>query len=170
VNVLGIDPSITATGIAVGNTLSVVGGDAILSDYRLERIHAVVADIARTHGVDLAVLEDLPTHAHGAGTTGMVQGVIRLALLSARVPYATVPPSVLKKFATGRGNADKSDLRMALFQRTGLDERNDNKVDAWWLRAAGMQYLGQPVVNLPAAQVSALDKVKWPALTEEQVS
>ena len=35
------------------------------------------------------------------------------------------------------------------------------------LRAAGMQALGSPVVELPAAQVDALSKVEWPRLVRE---
>jgi Holliday junction resolvasome RuvABC endonuclease subunit len=165
VNVLGIDPSITATGLAVStDVLTVVGGHAKDGDERLATIHQAVTNLAQRWHVDLAVLEDLPTHAHGAGLTGMVQGVVRHALLTIGVPYATVPAATLKKFATGRGTADKADMRMALYKRLWLDEANDNKVDALWLWAAGKQHLGEPIVQLPASQVAALDKVKWPAL------
>jgi Holliday junction resolvasome RuvABC endonuclease subunit len=167
VRVIGIDPSITATAIAhTDGTLTVVGGAASLGDRRLSAIHEAITAACIPAWPDLAVMEDLPTHAHGAGVTGMVQGVIRLALLTIGVPYVTVPPATLKKYATGRGGADKADMRMALYQRAGLDERNDNKVDAWWLRAAGLEHLGQPAVKLPAAQVAALGKVAWPLLEE----
>lgn len=32
-----------------------------------------------------------------------------------------------------------------------------------WLRAAGMHHLGCPIVDVPAAQAAALEKVEWPA-------
>lgn len=161
--VLGIDPSLTATGIAYPDgTLTTIGGDAKHGDHRLTRIYQAVATAAVT-GADLAVLEDLPTHAHGAGITGMAQGVIRLALQTSSVPYVTVAAATLKKYATGSGAATKADMRMALFKRATLDVRDDNQCDAWWLRAMGMQHLGQPLLVLPATHLAAMTKVAWPA-------
>jgi Holliday junction resolvasome RuvABC endonuclease subunit len=161
--VIGVDPSISATGLALSDgSLITVGGKADRGDERLLDIACLLATaISRA---DLVVMEDLPTHAHGAGITGMVQGVVRLMCLRASVPYVLIPPATLKKFATGRGNATKPDMRMELFQRTGVDVRDDNQCDAWWLRAAGLQHLGQPVVEMPAAHVKALSAVTWPTL------
>ena len=159
--VVGVDPSISATGLALSDgSLQTVGGKPERGDHRLLDIACAVGTaISRAH---LVVLEDLPTHAHGAGITGMASGVVRLMCLRASVPYVLLPPATLKKYATGRGNADKGDMRMALFQRTGVDVRDDNQVDALWLRYAGLQALGCPEVSLPAAQVRALSAVTWP--------
>jgi Holliday junction resolvasome RuvABC endonuclease subunit len=169
--VLGLDLSLTATGIATwdGQPLSTLRTVAAEGDKRLRRIMVTVRAEAYDHVADepieLAVIEDLPTHAHSAGITGMVHGAVRVALMERGVPYALVPPATLKKYATGRGNATKPDMRMALYQRTGLDIRDDNQVDAWWLRAAGLDHLGHPLVALPAAQRAALAKVAWPEVT-----
>lgn len=159
--VVGLDPSLTATGIAAADgALSTVGGDAKVGDRRLARIADAVAAVVAE--ADLVVLELLPQHMKSAGITGMAQGVIRLALVNAGIPYVSLQPSLLKRFATGSGNAMKTDMRMELYKRTGVDLRDDNQVDAWWLRAAGLQHLGEPAVSLPAAQVAVLDKVNWP--------
>lgn len=161
--VVGIDPSLTATGLALPDGgLTVVGGAADLGDERLVVIHRAVADACTRHRPVLAVIEDLPKHAHGAGLTGMVQGVVRLALRQAGVPYARMVAATLKKYATGDGGAVKPDMRMALYKRTGIDERNEDKVDAWWLRHAGLDWLGRPVVELPKQQRAALTRVTWP--------
>lgn len=161
--VIGIDPSLSETGIATPHETYTVPTKA--SDpARLAVIHTA-AKVAATPrgGCDLAVIEDLPTHAHGAGLTGMAQGVIRLALIEAEVPYVTVPAATLKKFASGKGNATKADMRMELFKRTGLDLRNDNEVDAWWLRQIGLHLLGHPdALALPKTHIDALTKVKTP--------
>ena len=63
--------------------------------------------------------------------------MIRLALIESEVPYVTIAPATLKKYATGKGNATKADMRMAWFQRTGEDVRDDDAVDALWLRQIG---------------------------------
>lgn len=163
--VLGLDLSIAATGWQVAGRGGVLPLPARQGDRRLVTIEQhVLHQIATLGGVDLVVIEDLPTHAHGAGITGMVHGAVRAALIHISAPYALVTPATLKKYATGRGNAPKPDLRMELYKRTGLDHADDNHVDAWWLWHAGMDYLGHAVVELPAAQRDALGKVAWPEM------
>ena len=157
--VIGIDPSLTATGIAwTATALETVTGRT--GDGRL--MHLYTRLLMVDSRVKLAVVEDLPTHAHGAGLTGMAQGVVRLALLYNGVPYVLVPAASLKKFATGKGNATKADMRMAWFKRTDMDVRDDNQVDAAWLREMGLHHLGTPTFALPAAQTDVLGKVNWP--------
>lgn len=160
--VIGIDPSLTGTGITIGDTRLTVHTDSSEPDgARLARIYGTVVascDISTR----LAIIEDLPTHGMGAGKTGMAQGVVRLALHAAHVPYVSVPPATLKKYATGSGNAGKADMRMALYQRAGLDLRDDNQADAYWLMALGYQLLDQPLIAVPAAQVKALAKLRLP--------
>lgn len=151
---IGIDPSLDGTGLAHGDELLTVHGTG---DERLQLIYRAV--VAATRGARLAVVEDLPTHGMGAGKTGMAQGVVRLALLHECLPYVLVPPATLKKYATGRGNATKPDMRVELLKRTGLDVRDDNQVDAWWLRALGMELSGEPLLTMPAVNRAALAKL-----------
>lgn len=158
--VVGLDLSITATGVARkdGTTFTIRPG---AGDRRLVEIRDGVC-LALEGGCDLVVIEDLPTNAKSAGITGMVHGAVRAALIMWCVPYVLVTPATLKKYATGRGNADKTAMTMALFKRTGLELADDNQVDAAWLRFAGLQLLGEPAVDLPAAQVAALEVIQWP--------
>jgi Holliday junction resolvasome RuvABC endonuclease subunit len=156
--VVGIDPSLTGTGIAHSTATLTIRGEG---DDRLRLIHAAVSEWAA--GCVIAVIEDLPTHGMGAGKTGMAQGVVRLACLEVGTPYALVTPSTLKKFATGKGNATKPDMRMALYRRAGVDLRDDNQVDAWWLHQIGLHHLGSPdALPLPKSHLVALDKIIWP--------
>jgi hypothetical protein len=165
--VMGLDLSIAATGWQVAGRGGVLPLLARLGDSRLVSIEDhVVEQIRILGGVDLVVIEDLPTHAHGAGITGMVHGAVRPRLIRMGIPYALVTPATLKKYATGRGNAPKPDLRMELYKRAGLDLADDNHVDAWWLWHAGMEHLGHPTFQLPSAQSTALAKVTWPELEQ----
>jgi len=169
--VVGLDLSITATGVAwEDGSVETIALPAKLGDERLHHIRRKLSydgfyegDACDPH---LVVIEDLPTHARAAGITGMVHGAVRSLLIEHRTPYALVTPATLKKYATGKGNADKTAMALALYKRTGLELDDDNQVDAYWLRAAGLHHLGCPIVDVPQAQADALEKVEWPALDE----
>lgn len=159
--VLGLDLSITAPGVARpdGSAYTIPVREA--GDWRLMEIEHEVHKVV-TEGVDLAVVEDLPTHAKSAGITGMVHGAIRLLLMTEQVPYVVVTPATLKAFATGKGNADKTAMAIAALKRAGREFGDDNQCDAWWLRAAGLDWLGHPEFSLPVAQRDRLAKASWP--------
>lgn len=166
--VLGLDLSLTSTGIALTNgATTVIKGKAEQGDWRLCRIREAVNSAIEADRPDLAVIEDLPTHGKSAGLTGMVHGAVRSLLVEQEIPYALIAPATLKVFATGKGNGDKTPMAIAALKRAGREFENDkggDQCDAWWLRIAGLQWLGHPEVELPATQVARLDKAKWPTL------
>ena len=159
--VLGLDLSLSATGVAApdGTTSTIKTRDRD-GDRRLAQIRDTIAGLCG--GADLAVVEDLPTHAYSAGITGMVHGAVRVALLDAGVPYALVTPATLKKYATGNGGAKKSGMVLAAYKRFGVDFADEDQCDAFWLRAAGLDQVGEPLAVLPAAQRALLGKARWP--------
>lgn len=162
--VVGLDLSVAATGTCDrdGKLFTIKPG--FKGDWRLVEIRDCIE--LMVGGCDLVVIEELPpVRAHALGILGMVHGAVRSMLMMDNIRYALAPPTVLKKYATGRGQATKPDMRMALFQRTDLDVRDDNQVDAYWLRAMGLDQLGEPVVKLPEAQRAALSKVAWPVMS-----
>lgn len=165
--VLGLDLSITATGVAwADGSWSTIGPNAKLGDKRLrvivDHVERAIFDLPGA-APDLVVIEGPVVRSSAAVVIGMVHGAVRLYLLDNRIPYALVPPATLKKFATGKGNADKTAMAMAAYKRAGVEFDDDNQCDAWWLRQAGLHALGAPEIDLPAAQVAALEKVDWPA-------
>jgi Holliday junction resolvasome RuvABC endonuclease subunit len=161
--VVAFDPSLSSTGVATAAetfTIRTKPDDPA----RLDVIYTAAEMVLTPRtSCDYAVIEDLPANAQSAGLTGMAQGVIRLALVRNQIPFAVVPPASLKKFATGKGNATKPDLRLELYKRTGIDLRDDNQVDAWWLRQIGLHLTGHPdAITLPKMHTDALLKVKTP--------
>lgn len=169
--VIGVDPSLTATGIVdqfgMHETIKYHKGvdDSYENgDRRLAVIANTLDQIFFSYDTledqMYAVIEDLPTHAYGAGKTGMVQGVVRLILHRHSIAYVPIVGSSLKKFATGKGTASKADMRMELFKRTGLDLDDNNQVDAIWLREMGLHLLGAPMIKLPQTHLVALEAVR----------
>jgi Holliday junction resolvasome RuvABC endonuclease subunit len=162
--ILGLDLSINGTGVCTPDgesfTIKCVTGQG---DHRIN----VVRDRIVPHlaGTDLVVMEDFPAklQAAAAKAIGLVQGAVRSALLDAKVPYAVISPATLKKFATGVGNCDKAAMILAAYKRSGIEFRDDNRCDAWWLHIAGLDRFSEtPPFGLPATQRRALDVVKWP--------
>lgn len=159
--VAGIDPSLTATGVALPDgslaTLKMKPKDG---DRRLQLIdHALVDLSPAIWNWKFVVMEDLPRNAMHAGITGMVQGVIRRRLIGENVPYALVVPSTLKKAATGNGRADKKELAVQYTKVTGLINKDDNQVDAYYLRQIGLALTGQAHTLV---DVSTINKIKMP--------
>lgn len=160
--VVGLDLSLAATGVArPGGLLDTIKPSAEGDARLVEIVDSISVEVMTIAGVlGLVVLEDLPFgHNHAAGRLGMLHGAVRVAFRRHDVRYITVPPATLKVFATGRGNATKADLRMALYRRLDVDERDDNRVDAAWLRLLGLQVLGHPEVQLPKDHLRSLAKL-----------
>ncbi|BCM70924.1 hypothetical protein EASAB2608_06258 [Streptomyces sp. EAS-AB2608] len=160
--VLGLDLSITATGYALSDGQTGTFKGPWKGDWRLVAIKTAVA--GQADGIDVAVIEDLPTHAKAAGITGMVHGAVRTVLMELGVPYVLITPATLKAYATGKGNADKTAMAIAALKRAGREFVDDNQCDAWWLRAAGLDWYGHSEFDMPKAQRDRLGKVTWPKL------
>lgn len=152
----------TGTGVAhtsEGAVCSHLIKPKMTGDLRLREIQTRMLAFTPAD-TDLVVIEGFLNHSHSAGITGMVHGAVRAALIEQGIKYATLPPSSLKKYATGRGNATKTDMAIAALKRADAEFANDNECDAWWLWVAANDYLEQPVFSLPAAQRGALDALK----------
>jgi len=171
--ILALDLSITAPGLCLpdGSTRTVKTNPKD-GDRRLQTIVdqvgiALGEGPPGRDGVDLVVIEDLPTHAKSAGITGMVHGAVRLRLIDFNTPYVLITPATLKAYATGKGNADKTAMAIAALKRADREFADDNQCDAWWLRAAGLDWYDHAEFTMPRAQRDRLTKVAWPDLNGE---
>lgn len=157
--VVGLDLSLRATGISTADATVVYEPKGLTGVERL----AAIRDVILALSADLFVVE---SYSFGSGNQahqlGELGGVVRLALWEAAIPYVDVPPARLKKAAAGRGNATKSDMRAELIKRVGIDIRDDNRVDAFFLRAMALEHYGAPMFKMPAAQRAEVEKVDWP--------
>lgn len=142
-SVIGVDPSLSSTGLACHDgRLETIKTKTEWGDKRLVHLSAGIYDEMDRISMDappaLAILEDLPVNAMSAGKTGQAQGVIRLALLDEIALVLSIAPATLKKFATGKGNANKAQMRERFQVDTGTDNKDDNQVDAYYLRQYGL--------------------------------
>jgi crossover junction endodeoxyribonuclease RuvC len=162
--VVGLDLSLTSPGVAVGAGLHIPKPPRkLVGAPRIRWItNAVTA-----HAADLYVIEG-PAYSRALGAghheAAGLWWAVQLELWERDIPVAIVPPSVLKKYATGRGNASKDQVLAAVVRRyahmpiTGNDE-----ADAYVLYAMGLDHLGHAPLPVPQSQRAALDSVAWPA-------
>lgn len=178
-NVAGLDLSLTATGVATAAGTTTIKpktkGVARLVEVRRQVLELVSADLVHDWSCGdcaASLLVVLEGYSMGAqrGSAGVGQmlgelgGVVRVALHDAGIAYVEIPPATLKKYATGKGNANKVEMGVAASKRGDVEFRDDNACDAWWLRAAGLDHIGSALFELPVAQRAALAVVEWPEL------
>lgn len=176
--IIGIDPSLTGTGLAFVDTddhlvipvetLTSKPDGATLDDRRHRLLTVVEAIVykAVAHKADLAVIETPALSKANAGTT-MLNGlwwllVTRLA--EARVDVVEVGAGQLKKYATSKGNASKDAVLLAVARRyPHVDVQDNNQADALVLAAIGAHLVGHPIDELPKTHLDALTKITRPA-------
>lgn len=157
--VAGLDLSLNATGVATpaGEALTIRPQTTGMA--RLAVIETAV--VQECTGADLVIIEGYaqgsPYRAHALGEVG---GVVRLALWRAGIEWLAVPPTRLKKYASGNGKADKAVMLAAARERLGYRGWSHDEADAWVARAFGLALLGQPVAELPKAHTEAVPVVR----------
>jgi Holliday junction resolvasome RuvABC endonuclease subunit len=163
--IMGLDLSMTATGVAFPDGSTAVIKPSGEGDARLLSIEAWTDKAIAVARPQLAVIEQFGAfQGSAARTVPMVHAVVRMRLMHAGIPYVLFTPQTLKTFATGRHTADKAAMMLAAFKRMGREFTDDNECDAAWLRAAGHYAYGEPVVDLPKSHTEALHKVIWPRI------
>lgn len=73
-------------------------------------------------------------NAHMAGELG---AIVRRAVRRAYQRPLIASPSQVKKYATGRGNAKKNEILLAVYKNWGVEFTNDNMADAYVLARIG---------------------------------
>jgi crossover junction endodeoxyribonuclease RuvC len=175
VNVLGVDPSLTATALAmVTTTRTAVIVDLAVSKTKpcgagsaakRARMNALVSAVCASAGhADLVVLEGLSFASKGSATRDLagLWWLLFEQLMRGDVPVGVVPPSVLKKWATGAGNADKFRVGQAIAKRwPDVELRSNDEADALGLASMGLHHLGALPWQPLAHQAEQIGRVEW---------
>ena len=142
---VGLDPSLTGFGVAavgagVDQTWLIkpkkTGVDRLLEISYI--LADTFSDLARRgdHIADVAI-EDTVRASYASSVLGELAGVVKTTcntVLQGQARYPLkVPPATLKKFATGRGNAKKVEIVLAVYKHFGKEIRDDNEADAYVL-------------------------------------
>lgn len=175
-SVLGIDPSLRCTGIA----LVTRGGDVVASRFptkpagtlaeQQEQVRYIVGSVLRAvpMTLDLTVIEEPYVPQHAAGEVVVRSWVYGLLVdqLMQRGPVAKVSAKTRAKYAAHNGNADKKAVEAAIREAfPNIPIRDNNEADAIALAAMGARYLGVPADGTPSKkQLEAMTAVVWPVI------
>jgi len=168
--VLGLDLSSTATGICCEpgifgherQTWTISPKGALLYRARQMRTSAKIA--AQEPTADLVVVEAIATrHTQTAIAIATVHALV-LDAIADDYRVLTVSPAELKKFATGKGNADKTAMLLAAKREGWIDPpgATDDQADAWWLWVLGHAALGTWHVPQTAYRTAVIDGITIP--------
>ncbi len=181
--VLGIDPSLTSTGLALVEGGRVVNTGRIRSKAKgYTRVESILDAIShelttddpryplyqdgRRYDTDIKVGIEGP--AMGAKGSSVVQIFGLWATITHQLwrwglePYI-VPPSNRVKYATGKGNSSKDEVLAAVVRRyADVNVTGNDVADALIVAAMGARRYGVPLEQtLPAVNLTAMDKVQW---------
>jgi crossover junction endodeoxyribonuclease RuvC len=175
--VVGLDLSLTAPGItAIGDagdlSVRVFKTAKLTGHQRIEYLRGIVGGYTMRDTTDLVAIEgpaynqgSMAGHHELAGLWWLITHQLYLD----STPYVVIGPGVLKKYATGKGNAGKHAVVAHVNDRyrhvLGELVTDDNQADSLVLAAIAHRHLGYPLEkSLPATHLAALDKVRWPEM------
>jgi crossover junction endodeoxyribonuclease RuvC len=177
--VVGLDPSLTATGLAsssgwtrtIGYTDKKNPITKIPHGLRRTAMRNVRDEILLAVGHPrLVVMETaaLSRSAGGAHERGWLWWALYDALSDDGVPIGLMDPRQRAQYACGKGSGDKGAVIDAVARRWPQFETagNDNRADAVALMAAGLDWLGQPLTVVPQVNRVAIERAVWPDIPE----
>jgi crossover junction endodeoxyribonuclease RuvC len=174
--VVGIDPSLTSTGLAVlwrtdTNVIGVTSKGKAGASWRsrFNRIDDLTARIAGRVPSNSLVLIESPAYGtvRGASSSQHDRAGLWWALYRRLVELdcliLPVTPAVRAKYATGKGNAGKDEVLAAVVRRyPEIEVTGNDTADALILAAIGARLVNAPIeANLPKAHLAALDKLDY---------
>lgn len=164
---VGIDPSAQSTGIAVLGIDGEVIDTACIIPRKLREqdrllflrdgLREVLSQHVPVYGMSTACIEGPALKAiNKADTLGQVRGVFLVALADFKIHATVIQPTMLKKFATRSGAAQKDAMiAAALYRWPYLDSTkiNDDIADALWLAHIAHSLLTDKVHTRKQAEV-----------------
>jgi len=169
--VLGIDPSLTESGIIGLRNGSIelshliktkrTGDTPMLELDRLETIVNEIIFIADKYKPDAIVIEGMAFMARNTTALLQLSGLNYMMRHYLFPKYKTfiVPPTTLKKFITGKGNSPKEMMLLEVYKRYKKSFDNNNTCDAFCLAKLGEALINKDDPKLTKAQTEVVSLI-----------
>ena len=163
---LGIDLSLTGTGLVILD-----GGEPFYSECfkpqnksgssRLIEIRCKIEKTLSDCIPEIVCLEGYSFGSRGRAVfqTGELGGIIRVLLHEWGIKWIEIPPSQVKKFATGKGNSGKDLILQQVYKRWGQEFETSDEADAFVLAKIGTILLGHKE-KLTVQQEEVVETIK----------
>lgn len=101
---------------------------------RLIRFRAKLSEVINNENINLIVFErPAGRHVGAVIVQSELQGQMKILCEDLLLEYRGYSSQEIKKFATGKGNANKEKMIQAAREKLGYVGNNDNEADALWL-------------------------------------
>jgi len=110
------------------------------------------------HKVKLAVIEGYSYAGAKAYLSNEAGGIIKTMLIQQGIRWIEIAPTSLKKFATGKGRADKNTVILRVFKRWGFDPEDYDIEDDEAEDASDSYAMGKVCYHLFSCDIEGLNK------------
>ena len=145
---IGVDPSLTGTGLVCIDSEGVIENQDLIKttasmiiEARLklinEKVQSFISDSLKDKDIlAIVYIEGLSFGAKGNSVMELagLHYLLRVNFNSrSYIKYDVIPPSNIKKFITGKGNAKKELMLLKVYKRWGVEFTDNNMADAFSL-------------------------------------
>lgn len=183
---MGFDPSLTHFGYVVLDQNGTVAKRGVLACKLrgMERIAYLITEVvrlltemkacARWQGMKLLIAREDYAFAASSGSDAVLKefgGILEWTMHGMRLPLNKLNIATVKKFVTGKGNAQKDQMMLSVYKNFGFDPADENEADAYGVAVTARAiYLGS-TKEMTAAQrevvASAVKKGDNPVLAPD---
>lgn len=145
-SIVGLDLGFNKFGVCSLSNAGVVSSFVLTSEEKKVDEHKFYKELSKQLASDRfihllvsnLVCIEKPFGVHGYATKlHELLGILKYKLIDWNVPYVEIPQTTLKKFATGKGNAQKSEMVIKAYKEFGFEADTEDEVDAFWCMKVG---------------------------------
>lgn len=146
----GIDPSLTGTGVIVlREDLEIIEQRLIstklkVQEYDIEhRMKYIINELEfiKQYPIYRVCIEGLSFNSKGQSAAQLfgLAYLVRMWMFDNDIPFIEVPPTVLKKFITGKGQCQKDLMLLKTYKKFGIEFSDNNLCDAYGMARYGAE-------------------------------
>lgn len=170
--IMGIDPSLANTGVAIVENTKMMNSFSIKSSplgktptHEIKRILTIKQRIIRIiekFKPELVVIEGVAMMVRRGGAMSQLSGLnylIREFVYNNDIDFLIIPPTMLKKFIIGKGIGGKELMLLETYKRYKISFSDNNICDAY-----GLALIGDAIKNSTktiSTQKEVINKIKY---------